>query len=73
MTTNHCISTTARMAGNLGYETYLISDACATYNRIGLNGEVFDSVLIHQTSLANLSEEFATVWDSGKLFSEIEK
>ena len=22
MTTNHCISTTVRMSGNLGYETY---------------------------------------------------
>ena len=26
MTTNHCISSTVRMSGNLGFETYLISD-----------------------------------------------
>ena len=29
MTTNHCISSTVRMSGNLGYQTYLISDATA--------------------------------------------
>mgnify|MGYP000465588967 CR=1 FL=1 len=61
MTTNHCISTTVRMAGNLGYDTTLVSDASATFDRIGVNGEKFDSELIHQTTLANLRDEFAKV------------
>ena len=61
LTTNHCISTSTRMAGNFGFETYLISDATATFDRIGINGEKYDSELIHLTALANLKEEFATV------------
>ena len=61
LTTNHCVSSTVRMAGNLGYNTTLVSDATATFDRIGVNGEKFDSELIHQTTLANLNDEFADV------------
>ncbi|PKG44120.1 cysteine hydrolase family protein [Psychroflexus sp. MES1-P1E] len=68
LTTNHCISTTTRMAGNFGFNTLLISDATATFDRIGINGELFDSEIIHQTTLANLHDEFAQVIDTEKLF-----
>ncbi len=71
ITTNHCVSTTTRMSGNFGYKTYLISDATATFDRIGINGEKYDAETIHLTSLASLNEEFATVWSSEKLLNEI--
>lgn len=71
ITTNHCVSTTTRMAGNFGYKTYVISDATAAFDRVGINGEHYDAELIHLTALANLNEEFATVWNSEKLLREL--
>lgn len=73
LTTNHCISTSVRMAANLGFEVTLISDATATFDRKGLNGEVFPSSLVHETALASLHEEFAIVLDTEFLLNELGK
>jgi len=49
------------MAGNFGYDTYIVYDASATFAKKGFYGETFTAQLIHDTTLASLDGEFATV------------
>ena len=49
------------MAGNFGFETYLVSDATATFKKKGLDGQNFSAEVIHETALASLNNEFATI------------
>lgn len=64
MQTNMCVSTTARMAGNLGFTTYVVSDATATFDNTGPNGQRYASELLHDVALADLNGEFSTVIDT---------
>jgi nicotinamidase-related amidase len=64
LTTNHCISTTARMAGNLGFSTFVASDATAAFDRAGLDGEMRFADDVHRAALSDLKDEFADIVDS---------
>jgi nicotinamidase-related amidase len=71
LTTNHCIDTSTRMAGNLGFETVLVGDACATNDRVGPDGAAWDAETIHRTTLASLHGEFATVLTTDEVLAMV--
>jgi len=60
-TTNHCVETSTRMAGNLGFDARLVRDATWTYDRTGPDGDHHSAADIHAMTLSNLSGEFATI------------
>ncbi|CAM5411857.1 isochorismatase [Bacillus safensis FO-36b] [Bacillus safensis subsp. safensis] len=58
------------MSGNLGFDTYLISDATAAFGLTDQNGTYFDPETIHRLSLATLHDEFATVMTTEQLIAK---
>ena len=67
--TDMCVSTTARMAANLGFEVLVVADACHTWNQVGHDGQWIHADVIHRANLASLHTEFARVVDSADLLS----
>jgi len=59
--TNNSVEATVRMAGNLGFRTYLVADACFTFDQTDWNGASRSADEVHAMSLANLDGEYCTV------------
>lgn len=61
LTLPDCVSTTVRMAANLGFGVTVLSDATATFALAGADGTLFSPELLHQVHLASLHQEFAQI------------
>ncbi len=59
--TNNSVEATVRMAGNLGFKTFLVEDATFTFGRKDWEGTFRAASEVHAMSLANLDGEYCTV------------
>lgn len=72
ITTNHCCETTARMAGNLGFDTVFALDATRAFDRVGPDGRRIPAVELRRATAANLHGEFASVATTAEIIARIE-
>jgi len=71
LTTAHCVSTTARMAGNLGFDTVVVSDAAAAFEWKGHDGRTVSPDDVHYHALASIHGEFANVVPTAEVLSAL--
>lgn len=71
LTTNHCVSTTVRMAANLGFATTVVGDATAAFAQTGHDGRHHAAEAVHAVALATLHGEFATVATTADLLAAL--
>lgn len=70
-TSNHCVETTTRMAGNLGFDAHLVRDAIWAFDQTGVDGEHHLAADIHLMTLANLNGEFAAITDTKTVIAQV--
>lgn len=68
--TNHCVSTSVRMAGNLGFRTVVVADGCATFDFKDEAGAI-PAETMHRIGLAELRGEFAEVLDTAEVLARL--
>ena len=71
LTTNHCISSSARMAANLGFNVTIVADATAAHEQRSYDGTHYSGDTLHNAELASLNGEFAAVRDSTDVLAEV--
>lgn len=71
LTTDMCVSTTARVAANLGYRTIVVGDATACFDLVDVDGQAISAADVHRAHLATLHAEFATVTTTAALISAV--
>lgn len=71
ISTDMCVSTTARVAANLGYRVTVVADACACFDLVDADGRAIDAETVHRVHLATLRAEFGAVVDTDEVIAAL--
>ena len=69
--THNSVESTARTAGNLGFETWVVEDACFTFDKADYFGTPRSAEEVHGMSLGNLHGEYATVISAAQILAAV--
>jgi len=69
VSTNNSVEATARTAGNLGFSTVVVADACFTFDKTDFGGTLRSAEDVHLMALANLHGEYADVRTSADVLA----
>lgn len=67
VSTNNSVEGSARSAGNLGFATTVVADACFAFACTDYAGRARSADEVHAMALANLDGEYATISDSASV------
>ena len=71
LTLPHCVSTTTRMAANLGFRGTLLADATASFTLSNKNGQSISPETIHEINLLSLQDEFAQILTTEEFLTQV--
>ncbi len=76
LTTPHCVSTTSRMAANLGFDTTLAHDACAAFTSCAQTDwnpdlPAMSAEDIHNSAIAHIHGEFLTARKTADIIADL--
>ena len=61
VSTNNSVEATARTSGNLGFKTFVVSDATFAFSKHDYDNVLRSAQEVHAMALANLQGEYATI------------
>jgi len=70
VSTNNSVEASARSAGNLGFATTVVADACFAFDKNDFGGTLRSAEDVHLMALANLDGEYARVTTSADVLRD---
>lgn len=71
VSTNNSVEASARTAGNLGFETVVVADACFAFDKQDFGGTWRSAEEVHLMALANLNGEYAQVLSTEEVIAQL--